>query len=188
MRFCPASTAHSRAEKTGPLQRGFPHLAPLLHHSLRGGLLSYHSPGTPVAAKRWRQAPAQGVPASLSLSRGGCQHAPRRSLGSPLSSMDTPQALCTPGFVTVWQGHTHHSSAEACSHHHEKGELGPAAFSQIQRFRSSGPAHWAGLMFPRLIMAQDPFDFDCHGLDGERTHQGVTTTLATIPCQGSHSC
>lgn len=37
-------------------------------------------------------------------------------------------------------------------------------------------------MFPRLIMAQDPFDFDCHGLDGETTHQGAA--LSTILCRG----
>ena len=34
----------------GSLQRGFPHLAPLLHHSL-GGLLSYRRPRAPMAAK-----------------------------------------------------------------------------------------------------------------------------------------
>lgn len=57
-----------------------------------------------------------------------------------------------------------HSSAGASSHHHLKGRLGPAAFSQIQKCRSLGPVHWVGLILPRLIMAQVPFDFDCHGL------------------------
>lgn len=170
------SLHHTQRGWEGSLQRGFPHLAPLLPYSLgvtlelpqtRG---SHGSEGMEAGAIQHRE-----VPASLSLSKERGQRAPHRCPGSLLSSSHTPQAPCTSGLGRPWRGHTHRSSAGVSGHHGMKGELGPAAFSQIQRCRSSGLVHWAGLMFPRLIMAQDPFDFDCHGLDGEMTHQGAAT-------------
>lgn len=126
----------------GSLQRVFPHIAPLLHHSLQGSFElpqtrgSRGSEGKEAGSTQHRK-----VPASLSLSKGGGQHAPRRAPGSPLSSIHTRQAPRTPGLSRAWQGHTHRSGAGASGHHPTKGELGPAAFSQIQRCRSSGPAH-----------------------------------------------
>lgn len=67
-----------------------------------------------------------------------------------------------------------------CSHH-MNGELGPAAFSQIQRCRSSGASHGAGLMFPRLMTAHDPLDFGCQGLHRDTAHQGCRTPAASHP-------
>lgn len=91
---------------------------------------------------------------------------------SPFASPPrTPQGLSSP-----WP---------AAATHHPKGELGPAAFSQIQRCRSSSASHGAGLMFPRLITAQDPFSFDCQGLDGQTPTLGLHPTPAE-PADGRH--
>lgn len=167
MRWCPASTTCGRAGKAAC--GGVSPVLPLCCTTAWGSLLSYHRPGAPMAAKGWGQAPS---------STGMCLHPspfPREGVSVPHADAQAPRfPPRTPhGLSRAWRGHTHRSGAGVSSHHAMKGELGPAAFSQIQSCRSSGLAHWAGLMFPRLIMAQDPFDFDCHGLDGEMTREGL---------------
>lgn len=110
------------------------------------------------------RAEAEGCGFCEGRQRGMCSAAGSQGRGFPpffpicLPSSQTPVGLSSP-----WP---------AATTHHTKGELGPAAFSQIQRCRSSGASHGAGLMFPRLITAQDPFSFDCHGLDGQTPRRG----------------
>lgn len=176
MRCCPPHTMGLGRQ----FAKGFPSSCLFAAPQLQGSLLSCHRPGAPMAAKGWRQSPS---------GTERCPHPspfPREGINTPHAEAQAPHfPPCTPELGRAWRGHTHHSDG----HHPMNGELGPAAFSQIQRCRSLGPAHWAGLMFPRLIIAQDPFDFDCHGLDGETANtSGGCHCPAHHLCCGSRGC
>lgn len=174
MRCCPPHTVGLERQ----FAKEFPPSCPFAAPQLQGRLLSCHRPGAPMAAKGWRQSPS-------STERGlHPSPFPREGINMPHTEAQAPHfPSCVPELSRAWHGHTHHGNAGDSSCHPMNGELGPAAFSQIQKCRSLGPAHWAGLMFPRLIIAQDPFDLDCHSLDGE-----TANTLGGCHSPAHHPC